>query len=70
MLWLEDHSKFIQMLQQKVKALPCLRIPHSNAFMIAKTDASIIGYGDIHKQKKSAFDSIEQIVRYHSGIWD
>ena len=38
--------------------------------MIVQTDASEIGYGGILKQKKLASDSIEQIVRYHFGIWN
>ena len=48
----------IRILKPKVKALPCLGIPHPNAFMIVQTDASEIGYGGILKQKKLASDSI------------
>ena len=68
--WSEEHTNIVRILKQKVKALPCLGIPHPNAFMIVQTDASEIGYGGILKQKKLPLDSVEQIVRYHSGIWN
>ena len=37
---------------------------------MVQTNASEIGYGGILKQKKLPSDFIEQIVRYHSGIWN
>jgi hypothetical protein len=49
--------------------LPCLGIPTINSFKIVETDASDIGYGGILKQKISP-DSPEQIVRFHSGVWN
>jgi hypothetical protein len=49
--------------------LPCLGIPTINSFKIVETDASDIGYGSILKQKISP-DSSEQIVRFHSGVWN
>ena len=55
------------MLKSKVKTLPCLGLPHPNAFMIVETDASDIGYGGILKQRIDP--KTEQLVRYHSGLW-
>jgi hypothetical protein len=49
--------------------LPCLGIPTINSFKIVETDASDIGYGGILKQKIS-LESPEQIVRFHSGVWN
>jgi len=68
--WSEEHTNTVKILKQKVKTLPCLGISHPNAFMIVQTDASDIGYGGILQQKKLPSDSVEQIVRYHSGIWN
>ena len=68
--WTEEHTNIVKILKQKVKTLPCLGLPHPNAFLIVQTDASDIGYGGILQQKKFPSDSIEQIVRYHSGIWN
>jgi len=48
-------------------SLPCLGIPHPDAFMIIETDASDIGYGGILKQKLGS--QTEQLVRFHSGLW-
>ena len=50
-----------------VKSLPCLGIPNPHAFMTVETDASDIGYGGILKQRLGA--KIEQLVRFHSGLW-
>ena len=49
--------------------MPCLGIPTINSFKIVETDASDIGYGGILKQKISP-NSSEQIVRFHSGVWN
>jgi hypothetical protein len=49
--------------------LPCLGIPTINSFKIIETDASDIGYGGILKQKINP-NSPEQIVRFHSSVWN
>jgi len=65
--WSAQHTEIIQQVKRHVKALPCLGIPHSDAFMIVETDASDIGYGGILKQKLGSQN--EQLVRFHSGLW-
>lgn len=37
--------------------------------MIVETDASDIGFGGIHKQRRTPYSS-KQLVRYTSGIWN
>jgi len=59
--WSAVHTQIIQQVKQHVKSLPCLGIPHPDAFMI------VIGYGSILKQKLGT--SNEQLVRFHSGLW-
>ena len=49
--------------------MPCLGIPTEQSFKIIQTDASDIGYGGILLQKVTP-QSSEQIVRYHSGVWN
>ena len=49
--------------------MPCLGIPTINSFKIVETNASDIGYGGILKQKINP-DSPEQIVQFHSGVWN
>ena len=49
--------------------MPCLGIPTINSVKIVETDASDIGYGGILKQRINP-NSPEQIVRFHSGIWN
>ena len=61
------HTQIIRQVKQRVQSLPCLGLPHPNAFMIVKTDASDIGYGSILKQKLES--QKEQLVRFHSGLW-
>ena len=65
--WSAQHTQTIQQVKQRVQSLPCLGIPHPNAFMIVETDASDIGYGGILKQKLETQN--EQLVRFHSGLW-
>ena len=65
--WSAQHTQIIQQVKQRVQSLPCLGIPHPNAFMIVETDASDIGYGGILKQKLETQN--EQLVRFHSGLW-
>ena len=43
--------------------------PLSDSYKIVETDASEIGYGGILKQQTSP-NHPEQIVRFHSGIWN
>ena len=49
--------------------MPCLGIPTVSAFKIVETDASDISYGGILKQRIS-LESLKQIVRFYSGIWN
>jgi len=65
--WSPQHTQIIQQVKQRVQSLPCLGIPHPNAFMIVETDASDIGYGGILKQRLESQN--EQLVRFHSGLW-
>jgi hypothetical protein len=65
--WTDEHTKVVKVLKSKVKSLPCLGLPHPDAFLIVETDASDIGYGGILKQNLN--QSNEQIVRFYSGIW-
>jgi len=65
--WSAQHTQIVQQVKQHVKSLPCLGIPHPDAFMIVETDASEIGYGGILKQKLGS--QTEQLVRFHFGLW-
>ena len=65
--WSPQHTQIIQQVKQRVQSLPCLGVPHPNAFMIVETDAPDIGYGGIFKQKLESQN--EQLVRFHSGLW-
>ena len=65
--WSSQHTQIIQQVKQKLQSLPCLGIPHPDAFMIVEADASDIGYGGILKQRIGTQN--EQLVRFHSGLW-
>jgi len=65
--WIAQHTQIVQKIKPHVKSLPCLGIPHPDAFMIVETDAFDIGYGGILKQRLG--DQKEQLVRFHSGLW-
>ena len=67
--WTSVHTSIVQDIKKYVKTLPCLGIPTINSFKIVETDASDIGYGGILKQKTNS-DSPEQIVCFHSGVWN
>ena len=67
--WTDIHNSLVKQIKSHVKTLPCLGIPTVNAFKIVETDAFDIGYGGILKQCVS-LDSFEQIVRFHSGVWN
>ena len=64
--WIENHTNLVKEIKQRVKNLPCINIPHSNALLIVESDASNLGYGGILKQE---YNNQVHIVRYHSGIW-
>ncbi|KAL5805004.1 hypothetical protein ACOSQ3_031804 [Xanthoceras sorbifolium] len=49
-LWTEACTKAVQKIKSKAKELPCLTIPHPDAFKIVETDASEYSYGGILKQ--------------------
>jgi hypothetical protein len=68
LLGLRNIQKLLNKLKKHVKVLPCLGLPSPNTFKIVETNASEIGYGGILKQR--TFNSKEQFVRYHSGIWN
>ena len=65
--WSTQHTQIIQQVKQKVRSLPCLGMPHPDAFMIVETDVSDLGYGSILKQKLGSQN--EQLVRFHSELW-
>ena len=66
--WSSLHTSLVQDIKKKVTTLPCLVIPHPNAFMIVETDASEIGYGGILKQRMIESRQ-ESVVCFHSGVW-
>ena len=63
---IESHTKLVKEIKQRVKNLPCIKIPHPNALLIVESDASNIGYGGILKQE---YNNQVHIVKYHSRIW-
>ena len=67
--WSDVHTSLVKQIKSHVKTLPCLGIPTVGAFKIVETDASDIGYDGILKQRVSP-RSLEQIVRFYSGIWN
>nr|KYP41501.1 polyprotein [Cajanus cajan] len=66
--WTPELTKIVQEVKAQVKTLPCLGIPNPEAQLIVEIDASEQGYGRILKQKIE--NHPEQIVKYHSGIWN
>ena len=66
--WTPELTETIKEIKSLVKTLPCLGIPNPEADLIVETDASDIGYGGILKQKIGT--APEQIIKYHSGIWN
>nr|KYP44595.1 polyprotein [Cajanus cajan] len=66
--WTPELTRIVQEVKAQVKTLPCLGIPHPEAQLIVETDASDQGYGGILKQKID--NHPEQIIKYHSGIWN
>ena len=67
--WSSIHTAIVKELKSYVKTLPCLGIPSDNSSKIIQTDASDVGYGGILLQKVTP-SSPEQIVRFHSGVWN
>ena len=67
-LWSSVYTSIVQDIKKKVTTLPCLVIPHPDAFMIVETDALEIGYGEILKQRLSE-STQESIIRFHSRVW-
>ncbi|GJT30285.1 reverse transcriptase domain, zinc finger, CCHC-type, aspartic peptidase domain protein [Tanacetum coccineum] len=67
--WTEDHTKVVRNIKNKIKELPCLNIPHPDAYLIVETDASDIGYGGILKQRLKD-SKTESLVRFYSGSWN
>jgi hypothetical protein len=67
--WTSVHTSIVRDIKKYVKTLPCLGIPIINSFKIVETNAFVIGYGDILKQKISP-NCPEQIVQFHFGVWN
>ena len=67
--WSSPYTAIVQQVKKYVKTLPCLGIPTKGSFKIIQTDAFDIGYGGILLQKITS-NSSEQIVRFHSGVWN
>jgi hypothetical protein len=67
--WTEIHTKAVQTIKHRVKALPCLSLANPDYFKIVETDASDIGYGGILKQIVPN-TSKEVLVRFTSGKWN
>jgi phospholipid N-methyltransferase len=65
---IDHHTKIIKKIKKHVKTLPCLRLPILTSCKIIETDVSQLGYGGILKQYTS--EPKEQIVRYHSSVWN
>ena len=63
--WIENHTNLVKEIKQRVKNLPCINIPHSNALLIVESDASNLGYGGILKQE---YNNQVHIIRYNSVI--
>ena len=68
-MWLEKHTQIVPIVKEKVKALPCIGIPHPNAFMIVDATISDIGCDGMLKQKEPILALTTQIIRYHFGSW-
>ncbi|KAL5831520.1 hypothetical protein ACOSQ4_016874 [Xanthoceras sorbifolium] len=58
-VWTEACTKAVQKIKSKAKELPCLAIPHPDAFKIVETDASEYGYGGNLKHDLSGKTSLE-----------
>jgi hypothetical protein len=67
--WTADHTSVVKEVKIHVQTLPCLCIPTIESFKIVETNASDIGYGGILKQQVRS-NQPEQIVRFHSGVWN
>ena len=67
--WTSEHTQIVKQIKEKIQYLPCLSIPHPQAFLIVETDASDLGFGGILKQRLSN-STKESLVRYYSGCWN
>jgi hypothetical protein len=67
--WTVVHTSVVKEVKIHVQTLPCLGIPTIKSFKIVEIDASDIGYGGILKQQVHS-NQPEQIVRFHSGVWN
>ena len=67
--WTKEMTSIIIKIKNAVKEIPCISILDPSAKLIVETDASELGYGGILKQIPPN-SSKEQIVKYHSGIWN
>ena len=67
--WTDIHTQIVRQIKKHVKTLPCLGLPSLDSFKIVETDASELGYEGILKQKILESNQ-EQIVRFHSGVWN
>ncbi|KAL5810565.1 hypothetical protein ACOSQ4_027133 [Xanthoceras sorbifolium] len=60
--WTQDCTKAVHKIKSKAKELPCLAIPHPDAFKIVETDVSELGYGGILKQNLDGKTSLEAAI--------
>ena len=67
--WTDIHTQIVRQIKKHVKTLPCLGFPSPDSFKIVETNASELGYGGILKQKVLESNQ-EQIVRFHSSVWN
>ncbi|XP_070054068.1 uncharacterized protein [Nicotiana tomentosiformis] len=67
--WIDDHSKSVRQINQKVNNLPCLTVANPSWAKVVETDASDIGYDGILKQC-SPVDKQEYLVQFYSEKWN
>ena len=67
--WTDIHTQIVRQIKKHVKTLLCLGLPSTDSFKIVETDAFELDYGGILKQKVLESKQ-EQIVCFHSGVWN
>ena len=67
--WSNTHTSIVKQIKSHVKNFALSWHSNSSSFKIVETDAFEIGYAGILKQSISS-ESPEQIVRFHSGVWN
>ena len=66
-----EDIKLVKLIKEKVAKLNPLELPLDNNYSIIETDASLLGWGAILKQKPNKYSSKaeEKICRYASGSY-